>query len=104
MCCEDFVHCCPHGQTCDVAAGTCEGPSGSVSWFEKFPVQPVSTQNVAATQDVSCGSSHICPVSNTCCKNIDGDWNCCPMPEVKFSPDRRDISGFRVYLKLNKLK
>ncbi|KAI7803277.1 granulin a isoform X2 [Triplophysa rosa] len=80
VCCDDFVHCCPHGQTCDVAAATCEGPSGYISWFEKFPVQPISTQNL--TQDVSCDSSHICPESNTCCKNIDGDWNCCPMPEA----------------------
>ncbi|XP_056608956.1 granulin a isoform X1 [Triplophysa dalaica] len=82
VCCDDFVHCCPHGQTCDVAAATCSGPSGSMSWFEKFPVQPISTQNLALTQDVSCDSSHICPESNTCCKNIDGDWNCCPMPEA----------------------
>uniref|UniRef100_A0A3Q3LAT3 Granulins domain-containing protein n=1 Tax=Labrus bergylta TaxID=56723 RepID=A0A3Q3LAT3_9LABR len=24
VCCEDFIHCCPKGKKCNVAAGTCD--------------------------------------------------------------------------------
>ncbi|XP_073713412.1 granulin a isoform X2 [Misgurnus anguillicaudatus] len=80
VCCEDFVHCCPHGQKCNLAAQSCDDPSGSVPWFEKLPTRP--REGLGSHENMSCDSSHSCPESNTCCKNIDGDWNCCPMPEA----------------------
>ncbi|XP_048059700.1 granulin a isoform X9 [Megalobrama amblycephala] len=80
VCCDDFIHCCPHGTTCNVAAGSCDDPSGSTPWLEKVPARPRAGQR--STKNVNCDSSHICPESNTCCKNIDGDWGCCPMPEA----------------------
>ncbi|XP_016340524.1 prestalk protein-like isoform X2 [Sinocyclocheilus anshuiensis] len=80
VCCDDFVHCCPHGTTCNVAAGSCDEPSGSKPWFEKLPALPRAGQK--SPGNVNCDSSHVCPDSNTCCKNIDGDWGCCPLPEA----------------------
>ncbi|XDV13211.1 hypothetical protein PO909_001678 [Leuciscus waleckii] len=81
VCCDDFIHCCPHGTTCNVAAGSCDDPSGSSPWLEKMPTRPrVAGQR--STKNVNCDSSHICPESNTCCKNVDGDWACCPLPEA----------------------
>ncbi|KAK7167651.1 hypothetical protein R3I94_001899 [Phoxinus phoxinus] len=81
VCCNDFIHCCPHGKTCNVAAGSCEDPSGSSPWLEKMPTHPrVAGQR--SNENVNCDSSHICPESNTCCKNVDGDWACCPLPEA----------------------
>uniref|UniRef100_A0A673HB42 Granulins-like n=1 Tax=Sinocyclocheilus rhinocerous TaxID=307959 RepID=A0A673HB42_9TELE len=77
VCCDDFVHCCPHGTTCNVAAGSCDEPSGSKPWFEKLPALPRAGQK--SPGNVNCDSSHVCPDSNTCCKNIDGDWGCCPL-------------------------
>uniref|UniRef100_A0A672LPN8 Granulins-like n=1 Tax=Sinocyclocheilus grahami TaxID=75366 RepID=A0A672LPN8_SINGR len=66
VCCDDFIHCCSHGTTCNVAAGSCDESSGSKS-----------------PGNVNCDSSHVCPDSNTCCENTDGDWSCCPLPEVQ---------------------
>ncbi|XP_048059690.1 granulin a isoform X7 [Megalobrama amblycephala] len=86
VCCDDFIHCCPHGTTCNVAAGSCDDPSGSTPWLEKVPARPRAGQR--STKNVNCDSSHICPESNTCCKNIDGDWGCCPMPEAVCCRDR----------------
>ncbi|XP_016088172.1 granulins-like isoform X2 [Sinocyclocheilus grahami] len=80
VCCDDFVHCCPNGTTCNVAAGSCDEPSGSKPWFEKLPALPRAGQK--SPGNVNCDSSHVCPDSNTCCKNIDGDWGCCPLPEA----------------------
>ncbi|XP_051995507.1 granulin a isoform X3 [Xyrauchen texanus] len=90
VCCDDFTHCCPHGKKCNVAAGSCEDPSGSVPWFEKVPVRPISSQKVAATQvpsmdsnsNVPCDETAACPDNTTCCKTKDGGWACCPLPEA----------------------
>uniref|UniRef100_A0A8C1VAI6 Granulin a n=1 Tax=Cyprinus carpio TaxID=7962 RepID=A0A8C1VAI6_CYPCA len=81
VCCDDFIHCCPHGTTCNVAAGSCDESSGSTPWLEKVPALPRAGQR--SPGNVNCDSSHVCPDSNTCCKNIDGDWSCCPLPEVR---------------------
>ncbi|XP_051745689.1 granulin a isoform X46 [Ctenopharyngodon idella] len=86
VCCDDFIHCCPHGKTCNVAAGSCDDPSGSSPWLEKVPARPRAGQR--STKNMNCDSSHICPESNTCCKNIDGDWGCCPLPEAVCCRDR----------------
>uniref|UniRef100_A0A673HB86 Granulins-like n=1 Tax=Sinocyclocheilus rhinocerous TaxID=307959 RepID=A0A673HB86_9TELE len=86
VCCDDFVHCCPHGTTCNVAAGSCDEPSGSKPWFEKLPALPRAGQK--SPGNVNCDSSHVCPDSNTCCKNIDGDWGCCPLPEAVCCKDQ----------------
>uniref|UniRef100_A0A9J7XC85 Granulin a n=1 Tax=Cyprinus carpio carpio TaxID=630221 RepID=A0A9J7XC85_CYPCA len=80
VCCDDFIHCCPHGTTCNVAAGSCDESSGSTPWLEKVPALPRAGQR--SPGNVNCDSSHVCPDSNTCCKNIDGDWSCCPLPEA----------------------
>ncbi|XP_051572907.1 granulin a isoform X11 [Myxocyprinus asiaticus] len=90
VCCDDFIHCCPNGKKCNVAAGTCEDPSGSVPWFEKVSARPVSSQKVAATQvpsmdsnsNVPCDDTVACPDNATCCKTKDGGWACCPLPEA----------------------
>uniref|UniRef100_A0A8B9ZHA0 Granulin precursor n=1 Tax=Anas platyrhynchos TaxID=8839 RepID=A0A8B9ZHA0_ANAPL len=36
-CCEDKVHCCPHGTTCDLAHGRCISPHGDIPLSTKFP-------------------------------------------------------------------
>ncbi|XP_043089794.1 granulin a isoform X13 [Puntigrus tetrazona] len=80
VCCDDFIHCCPHDTTCNTAAGSCDDSSGSQLWFKKLPAFTRADQRSPAK--VNCDSSHICPDSSTCCKNIDGEWGCCPLPEA----------------------
>uniref|UniRef100_A0A3B4DG06 Granulins domain-containing protein n=1 Tax=Pygocentrus nattereri TaxID=42514 RepID=A0A3B4DG06_PYGNA len=84
VCCDDFVHCCPHGKKCNVAAGTCEDPSGSEPWLEKNPSLPIRRRKVPKTKgaDVPCNDTAACPDGDTCCKNAQGDWKCCPLPEA----------------------
>ncbi|XP_040917806.1 granulin a isoform X2 [Toxotes jaculatrix] len=79
VCCEDFIHCCPKGKTCNLAAQTCEGESGSMPWLEKVPVIPRQGVQVG---DVPCDSTSSCPDGTTCCKTKEGGWACCPLPEA----------------------
>ncbi|KAI1896514.1 hypothetical protein AGOR_G00095560 [Albula goreensis] len=88
VCCEDHLHCCPHGTICNLAASTCDSPTGSVPWVEKVPANssiPGSETNVEETREaknVSCDPTHACPVRSTCCKTEEGEWACCPMPKA----------------------
>ncbi|XP_049323811.1 granulin a isoform X5 [Astyanax mexicanus] len=92
VCCEDFLHCCPHGKKCNLAAMTCDDPSGSIPWLEKKPSRPIGGQNKekgkAAAANVSCDSSHFCPASSTCCKDVNAEWSCCPFPQGVCCEDR----------------
>uniref|UniRef100_A0A672LR92 Granulins-like n=1 Tax=Sinocyclocheilus grahami TaxID=75366 RepID=A0A672LR92_SINGR len=87
VCCDDFIHCCSHGTTCNVAAGSCDESSGSKPWLEKVPALPRAGQR--SPGNVNCDSSHVCPDSNTCCENTDGDWSCCPLPEVQYISEEK---------------
>ncbi|XP_023269731.1 granulins-like [Seriola lalandi dorsalis] len=79
VCCEDFIHCCPKGKTCNLAAQTCDGDTSSMPWVEKVPAIPKQGVQVG---DVACDSTASCPDGTTCCKNKEGLWACCPLPEA----------------------
>ncbi|KAJ7989490.1 hypothetical protein DPEC_G00305090 [Dallia pectoralis] len=81
VCCEDHVHCCPHGKKCNLPAQTCDDPSGRSSepWLEKIPAV---LQKGNRLTNVPCDSTHACPDNTTCCKTDTGDWACCPIPEA----------------------
>ncbi|KAF7665096.1 hypothetical protein LDENG_00155320 [Lucifuga dentata] len=78
VCCEDRLHCCPHATVCNVAASTCDDPSGNVMmpWFDKLPVISLLTDNN------KCDKSTSCPSQSTCCKTATGGWACCPLPQA----------------------
>ena len=79
VCCQDHIHCCPNGYTCNTAAGTCNPKSEngiSIPWKEKFPASPL-------TEGVTCpGGQMTCPAGSTCCKLSTGMYGCCPIPQV----------------------
>ncbi|KAK6311996.1 hypothetical protein J4Q44_G00176600 [Coregonus suidteri] len=81
VCCSDFIHCCPHGKKCNLAAQTCDDTSGSPSepWLKKVPAVP---REGNLPGNVTCDPTHMCPDNTTCCKTASGDWACCPMPEA----------------------
>ncbi|KAG7238879.1 hypothetical protein INR49_030426, partial [Caranx melampygus] len=79
VCCEDHIHCCPKGKTCNLAAQTCDGGTNSVPWVEKIPAIP---KQVAQAGNVSCDSTTSCPDGSTCCKTKDDKWACCPLPQA----------------------
>ncbi|XP_029109953.1 neurogenic locus notch homolog protein 2-like isoform X2 [Scleropages formosus] len=79
VCCEDHVHCCPQGTTCNTAKNTCESSSGSVPWLEKVPAMRQQSDKAG---DVPCDSTHACQDGSTCCKTTTGEWACCPLPQA----------------------
>ncbi|XP_018592009.1 progranulin-like isoform X2 [Scleropages formosus] len=76
VCCEDHVHCCPHGTVCNLAAQTCDDPSGSLPWLEKVPA--ITTGSL----DEKCDEQSVCPSGTTCCQQNSGHWACCPLPHA----------------------
>ncbi|XP_070778918.1 granulin a [Enoplosus armatus] len=79
VCCKDYIHCCPKGKTCNLAAQTCDDDTRSVPWVEKVPTIP---RQGAQVGNVTCDSTSSCPDGTTCCKKTTGDWACCPLPEA----------------------
>ncbi|KAG7219797.1 hypothetical protein INR49_018819 [Caranx melampygus] len=79
VCCDDHVHCCPHGTVCNLEAQTCDDPSGallSLPWVEK--VTALTSQD----EDEKCDKETMCPGGTTCCKKNSGQWACCPLPQA----------------------
>uniref|UniRef100_A0A4W6E481 Granulin a n=1 Tax=Lates calcarifer TaxID=8187 RepID=A0A4W6E481_LATCA len=79
VCCDDHLHCCPKGKKCNLAAQTCDDDTCSVPWFKKIPA---ITKQEVQVGDVTCDSTKSCPDGSTCCKNAEGEWACCPLPEA----------------------
>ncbi|XP_034567390.1 granulin a, partial [Notolabrus celidotus] len=79
VCCADFIHCCPKGKKCNLAAETCDDETCSVPLVKKVPTIPWQGSLVG---DVVCDATHKCPDETTCCKNAAGDWACCPLPKA----------------------
>ncbi|XP_010352279.1 progranulin [Rhinopithecus roxellana] len=89
VCCEDHIHCCPAGFTCDTQKGTCEQGTHQVSWMEKAPAHLSLPDPQALKRDVPCDNVTSCPPSNTCCQLMSGEWGCCPIPEAVCCSDHQ---------------
>nr|XP_013003612.1 granulins isoform X2 [Cavia porcellus] len=95
-CCEDRVHCCPHGASCDLVHIRCVTALGSHPLTTKLPAQRTNYTGAEGTPVVSPGllpaalpTSVICPDSRsqcpddtTCCLLASGEYGCCPMPNA----------------------
>ncbi|XP_016047503.2 progranulin isoform X2 [Erinaceus europaeus] len=74
-CCDDKVHCCPHGTSCDLSHGRCLTPTGTFPLAKKVLAQ----RNVRAAIMCPDGRSQ-CRDGSTCCKLPTGKYGCCPIP------------------------
>ncbi|CAH1239033.1 GRN [Branchiostoma lanceolatum] len=76
LCCEDRVHCCPHGTVCNKTSGECHYPDGTTqAWVQKTPPILDVRDDV---KDVACpDGKSACEEDYTCCKNGTG-YSCCP--------------------------
>ena len=79
VCCDDHIHCCPNGYTCDVADGRCTKGNDVMSLLVK---QPAMNQPKLDLESVNCGDGSSCPSGTTCCKMADGRYGCCPQPNA----------------------
>lgn len=82
VCCEDHLHCCPHGTVCNLAASTCDGSSGGAV----TPLLPNTPVFPLQAEDTECDESTSCPGNSTCCQALSGRWACCPLPQVNSPP------------------
>ncbi|OBS58612.1 hypothetical protein A6R68_10272 [Neotoma lepida] len=71
VCCEDQQHCCPTGYTCNVKEKTCEKDVDSVQASAYLTFGPM-------VGDMECGEGHFCHDTQTCCRDSQGSWACCP--------------------------
>ena len=47
VCCEDHLHCCPSGYTCDVKDGRCNKGDVSLPFYKKIAATPkINKENV----------------------------------------------------------
>uniref|UniRef100_A0A1A8NME6 Granulin b n=1 Tax=Nothobranchius rachovii TaxID=451742 RepID=A0A1A8NME6_9TELE len=93
VCCEDHLHCCPHGSVCNLEAKTCDDPSGfprRLQWLTKVPA-------LRSKQREETCDEQTCPRGNTCCKGESGLWACCPLPQAVCCSDQQHCcpQGFR---------
>ena len=80
VCCSDQLHCCPHGETCNLKQATCDNTNGiQTPWLDKIPstLDPENSRNVICPDKKSA-----CPDETTCCKLVTGEWGCCPYEQV----------------------
>ncbi|EDL34132.1 granulin, isoform CRA_d [Mus musculus] len=81
-CCEDRVHCCPHGASCDLVHTRCVSPTGTHTLLKKFPAQKTN-RAVSLPFSVVCPDAKTqCPDDSTCCELPTGKYGCCPMPNA----------------------
>ncbi|XP_036054006.1 LOW QUALITY PROTEIN: progranulin [Onychomys torridus] len=81
-CCEDRVHCCPQGSTCDLAHTRCISSVGTYELLRKFPAQRTN-RAVDWHDSVVCPDAQTqCPDDSTCCELPTGKYGCCPMPNA----------------------
>ncbi|XP_067934409.1 uncharacterized protein K04H4.2-like isoform X2 [Watersipora subatra] len=75
VCCNDHIHCCGAGSSCDETHSRCIPDLGKpYPWLLK---------RIARKEEaVKCDSTHYCPVGNTCCKVSSHLWGCCPVPNA----------------------
>ncbi|XP_068932217.1 progranulin isoform X4 [Petaurus breviceps papuanus] len=83
VCCEDHIHCCPHGYTCDTEAGQCKQGAHNTLLLGS------TMSSLAAVGNVPCDNTTSCPPNTTCCLLETGAWGCCPAPQAVCCPDHK---------------
>ncbi|XP_024913512.1 granulin b isoform X2 [Cynoglossus semilaevis] len=84
VCCEDHLHCCPHGTICNLAASTCDDPTYNTAvtpWLRNEPAFSLQSDNN------KCDETTSCPGNSTCCGAAGGEWACCPLAEAQTCKD-----------------
>ena len=86
VCCNDYVHCCPSGHTCNP-------PYCVPSTKEMFTVVPYAAKSASTVQslkNVICPDQQSeCPDASTCCPLSDNSYGCCPRPNAVCCSDHK---------------
>ncbi|KAM4716099.1 granulin b isoform 2-T2 [Anableps anableps] len=82
VCCDDHIHCCPHGYVCNLEAHTCDDSSGVSPPLPLLTKVPALTSR-AQQEKIMCDTQTSCPKDTTCCfMERTQKWGCCPLPEA----------------------
>eukprot|EP00058_Branchiostoma_floridae_P015157 XP_002600645.1 hypothetical protein BRAFLDRAFT_102424 [Branchiostoma floridae] len=76
-CCNDQIHCCPAGFTCQTEKGKCSKGGVVVPLLTKTRADVLSEE----VESVHCDDGSACPNHHTCCKTQTGKYGCCPLPK-----------------------
>lgn len=71
-------------------ARTCEKDAGSIQPSVRLTVSP-------KVGNVECGDGHFCHDNQTCCKDSQGGWACCPYLKVGAVPNPGAGVGLGVF-------
>ncbi|XP_062330269.1 granulin b isoform X1 [Osmerus eperlanus] len=82
VCCSDHVHCCPKDTMCDLTHSMCVSANGETPMATKIPARVAVTTLQNTVNAVPCNESVACADGSTCCKALQGDWACCPLPKA----------------------
>ncbi|KAF7665606.1 hypothetical protein LDENG_00135560 [Lucifuga dentata] len=82
VCCEDKIHCCPEGSTCDIKQFKCifSPTEKAIPMWDELPAW--KRGEWVTGEVVFCDDTMACPDQTICCRNIEGGWSCCPLPEA----------------------
>lgn len=78
VCCDDHIHCCPSGYTCDTTGGHCNKKGqDSVPLLTKTTAKFI--HEITSVKATTCKDGSSCPSTSSCCPLDNGTYGCCPM-------------------------
>ncbi|XP_062847915.1 granulin b [Trichomycterus rosablanca] len=83
VCCDDHIHCCPEGYTCDLKGGTCNKPSST------HTVALALVHTHSGDEEVRCDETSHCSSTETCCRLSVNEWACCPLKQAVCCKDMK---------------
>uniref|UniRef100_A0A224YU92 Granulin n=1 Tax=Rhipicephalus zambeziensis TaxID=60191 RepID=A0A224YU92_9ACAR len=88
VCCDDKVHCCPEGYTCDTKASRClNGNLASpLSRIIRKRISRPMNRILVDEVKTTCPDQSTCPDRMTCCKS-NNTYSCCPYNEATCCQD-----------------
>ncbi|XP_053209809.1 progranulin-like [Panonychus citri] len=105
-CCGDGVHCCPNDRVVKPKIHRIPLVSSNVkSTLGQLNRVDVDLFNSSSSIGTQCpGSSFECQSQNTCCKDPQGSWACCPYPSANCCSDGLHCcpNGYKCRLDLGK--
>ncbi|XP_006821257.2 progranulin-like, partial [Saccoglossus kowalevskii] len=80
VCCNDGLHCCPKGYTCNTKEGTCQKAS--------INMLPWVKSSEGLVDLVTCPDKAKCPDKTTCCQLPSDKYACCPLEHAICCEDK----------------
>ncbi|XP_064647998.1 SCO-spondin-like isoform X2 [Lineus longissimus] len=87
-CCDDHIHCCPNGYTCDTAQSTCNKGALFVPMAKKIPAESVVPEKLLGSKILCPDRETVCDEGSTCCMLKSGDYGCCPLKKALCCTDQ----------------